>query len=114
MSERAALIWCPFGDADSAQKVAAILIEEGLVACANITPTITSVFRYEGTVQCESEAGALFTTTEALLESAIDRLAVLHPYDTPAIVGWCADHAAPATLDWLTQEVGPDAERQEE
>ena len=107
MTVKAALIWCPFGDAESAQEIAAILVDERLVACANILPTITSVFHWQGSVQDAHEAGALFKTTDTLLESAIDRLTMLHPYDTPAIVGWHADHAAPVTLEWLTQQAGP-------
>lgn len=102
----AALIWCPFGDAQSAQDVAAILVEEGLVACANIVPAITSVFRWQGKVTQESEAGVLFKTTDKLLQAAVERLAELHPYETPAVSGWHVDHAPPAVLDWLAQQTG--------
>ena len=37
----------------------------------------------------------------ALLDTAVARLAQIHPYDTPAITGWRCDAAAPATLAWL-------------
>ncbi|WP_241462075.1 divalent-cation tolerance protein CutA [Aurantiacibacter marinus] len=101
------MIWCPFGDTATAEAIAAVLVEEGLVACANIIPAITSVFRWQGEVQRASEAGALFKTTQKLLGPAVERLVSLHPYDTPAIIGWHADHAAPATLDWLSAQTAP-------
>ena len=97
----AALIWCPFEDAESAHAVAAQLVEEEWVACANILPQMTSVFRWQGNVSSAQEAGALFKTRSGLLSGAIERLAELHPYDTPAIAGWQADAAPPATLVWL-------------
>ncbi|WP_340588251.1 divalent-cation tolerance protein CutA [Erythrobacter alti] len=100
----AALIWCPFGDLESARQCARKLVEERLVACANIVPAVTSVFRWQGDVLQESEVGVLFKTTSKLLDAAVERLVALHPYDTPAIAGWHADKAPPETLAWLKQQ----------
>ena len=99
---RAALIWCPFPDRVSAKKVARQLLAQKLIACANIVPAIESVFEYEGRCESETECGVLFKTVEDSLGDAIARLGELHPYDTPAIVGWHCDAAHDATLDWLT------------
>lgn len=97
----AALIWSPFGDAESAGQVAAILVEEEWAACANIIPAITSVFRWQGEVMQETEVGVLFKTRTDLLEGAVARLEQLHPYEAPAILAWRADAAPAATLEWL-------------
>lgn len=96
-----ALIWCPFGSVEDARAAAATLVTERLVACANILPQIVSVFAWQGAVQEEQEVGMLCKTQLRLLAPAIARLAQLHPYDTPAILGWKADEAPPATLAWL-------------
>lgn len=97
----AALIWSPFGSAEEARSVAETLLQENLIACANILPQVVSVFHYEGRVQSGSEVGVLFKTHPALLDSATSRLAELHPYDTPAVCGWLAESAPPQTRDWL-------------
>lgn len=97
----AALIWCPFGSRAEAEKIARALIDEKLVACANILPEITSLFRWEGLTQTTQEVGVLFKTDARLLAKATERLALLHPYDTPAIIGWKADAAPGVTCDWL-------------
>lgn len=97
----AALIWCPFGDEASARAVAETLVSEGLVACANILPGAISIYRWQGKVTHGNETVVLFKTTALLLRDASERLARLHPYDVPAIVGWKADEAPGATLDWL-------------
>ena len=97
----AALIWCPFADAASAAEVAGKLLDERLIVCANIMPPMHSLFRWQGERGEAEECGALLKTDAALLERAARRLEQLHPYDTPAVVGWRADIASAATVSWL-------------
>ncbi|MEL7199354.1 MAG: divalent-cation tolerance protein CutA [Pseudomonadota bacterium] len=97
----ACLIWCPFPDNETARKVAGQLLEDRLVACANILGAVESVFVWEGEVQSETECGVLFKTDEAHMDKAIAVIGSLHPYETPAILGWNCEKAFPATLHWL-------------
>ena len=111
---KAALVWCPFPDAESARSVAETLLEEKLIACANILPHVTSIFEWEGEISTGAEVAVLFKTTDACLEALVSRLAECHPYDTPAIIGWHCDAAHPQTLQWLTgqcQEGRPPEDR---
>ena len=101
----AALIWCPFDTREHAVGVVRRLVSEELVACGNIVGEMTSVFRYEGRIDEASECGVLLKTTGDLLEAACARLAELHPYETPAIAGWHADHAPSGTLGWLAESL---------
>ena len=48
ISEGPALIWCPFPDAPSAAATAKLLLDERLVACANILPAMLSLFEWNG------------------------------------------------------------------
>ena len=43
----------------------------------------------------------------AQLDAAVVHLGKLHPYDTPAIVGWVADAALPQTIAWLASVTQP-------
>lgn len=106
MASGAALIWCPFPDEASALDAIRRLLGENRIACANILPTMRSLYLWQGAVEESAETGVLFKTTAVLLDSAIARLSVLHPYDTPAIIGWQADAAAPQTLGWLDDMLG--------
>lgn len=96
-----ALIWCPFPDSDSAGSVTDRLLDEGLIACANLLPGMQSRFTWRGERGEAAEIGVLLKTNAALLEATIARLADLHPYDEPAILGWLCDDAAPTTAAWL-------------
>lgn len=97
----AALIYAPFPDRESARGAAGQLLDEKLIGCANILGDVESHFVWEGERDCSKEVGVLFKTDTALLEAATERLGELHPYDTPAIVGWHCDSAAAPTRDWL-------------
>ncbi|TAD80777.1 MAG: divalent-cation tolerance protein CutA, partial [Sphingomonadales bacterium] len=44
----AALVWCPFPDTDSARTAADALLDDALIACANILGEIESRFVWEG------------------------------------------------------------------
>jgi periplasmic divalent cation tolerance protein len=95
------LVWCPFPDEDEARRAAGALLDEGLIACANIVPGLISLYAWQGERGEAHEVGLLAKTHSALGEAAIARLEQLHSYQSPAIIGWEADRAAPATRDWL-------------
>ena len=96
-----ALIWCPFPDPGTAAATAKMLLDERLVACANILPAMLSLFEWNGERGEATEAGALFKTDAALLDRAMARLAEEHPYDEPAILAWRCDAASAGTAAWL-------------
>lgn len=96
-----ALIWCPFPDENAAAEAAYTLLSEKLIACANILAPVRSLYEWDGKRVDERETAALFKTDARLLDAAVARLAELHPYDTPAVLGWRCEGASPATAAWL-------------
>ena len=101
-----ALIWCPFASEADAAGVAGRLLDEQLVACANILPMMRSLFISDGQRGEASETGVLFKTNAALLARAVARIEALHPYDKPAIIGWHAREAPEAARSWLAALTG--------
>ena len=101
----AALIWSPFDGEEAAAKAASQLLDEGLIACANLIPGVRSLYVWKGERGEARECGALFKTDAGLLDKAIARLAAIHPYETPAIAGWHAGAVPPSTAAWLGELV---------
>jgi periplasmic divalent cation tolerance protein len=101
-----ALIWSTFTEEADAERAANALLDEGLIACANLLPGVRALYRWNDERGEGREVGALFKTDALVLDRAVARLAELHPYDTPAIVGWKIDAAAPATAEWLGAVAG--------
>lgn len=95
-----ALIYCPFPDRESAERVGAQLLDEKLIGCINLGGGIHSLFVWNGENGSGEEVPALLKTHASLLKLAIARLEDLHPYDAPAILGWPC-HAGEATEEWL-------------
>lgn len=98
-----ALIWCPFPDPHSARAAAETLLDERLIACANIFPQMRSLYQWQGERGEAEEVGVLLKTGAALLDRAVARLDALHPYDCPAILGWRCDAAGAASRAWLRE-----------
>ncbi len=96
-----ALIYCPFPDRDSARAVANTLLDERLIACANILSEVEALFEWEGQRDNARELAVLFKTDACLLDKAVERLAGIHPYDTPAVLGWQCEAAPVSTREWL-------------
>ena len=98
-----AIIWCPFPDRESARSVANELLDRKLIACANLFSGVESIFEWAGQRGESQEIGVLFKTNSTLLREAIECLDEIHPYDTPAILGWDCDVAGRATEKWLSE-----------
>lgn len=86
MSE-AALIYTTWPDGDSAARAAATLLDERLIACANILPAGRSIYAWKGEVKDEAETVMLLKTTAACALKVRERVLALHPYDTPCVLG---------------------------
>lgn len=96
-----ALIWCSFPDREAARAVAGRLLDDRLVACANIVGEIESLYEWNGERGEGREVGVLFKTDASLLDRAVAAIAAAHPYDCPAVLGWRCDAAGAATAAWL-------------
>jgi len=101
------LVYTTWPDAESARTAAGAVLEEGLCACVNILPGMTSLYRWEGRMESAGECVALFKTTSVRCAALSARLSALHPYEVPAILALPVDAAASHAgfLAWIGQQV---------
>ena len=93
-------------DAEVADRLAAALVERRIAACVNLVPGVTSVYRWEGAVQCDPEVLLLVKTTAARLRELEDLLQREHPYDTPECVAVEPTAVEARYLAWWFASVG--------
>ncbi len=96
-------------DPKTARQIARTLITEKLAACVNISEPMTSIYQWQGAIEETTETAMIVKTTAAAVEPARDRIAALHPYETPCIAALpiSAHGSAPAFLDWVAQATNP-------
>src|SRR5262245_8326177 len=82
----ALVVLSTFPDVDTAARVARTLVEERLAACANLVPTIRSIYRWQGAISDDAEALAIIKTTADRYAALAVRIAALHPYEVPEII----------------------------
>jgi len=103
-AERPLVVLSTAPDEAVAKRIALALLERRLVACVNILPGATSLYRWEGAVQETREVLLIAKTTRDRVEALEDALQELHPYDTPEFVVLEPEHVAPRYQAWLAGE----------
>ncbi len=103
------ILYTTWPDPEGPARAAAVLLEERLIACANVLSPMVSVFRWEGEVQTEDETPVLFKTSRARAEETSARLLALHPYDEPCVLAISTERAlsAPGFTGWVAEETRP-------
>ena len=79
------LVFISVGTRADADRLARVVVEQRLAACAHIE-AIDSVYRWNGAVQQEPEFRLLFKTTPERSAPLQAALREHHPYELPAIV----------------------------
>ena len=97
-------VYATFAGVEEAERIARLLVEERLAACANILGSCRSIYRWQGRLEEGDEIAALFKTRADLAERLMARLAELHSYDVPAAVVWPIADALPAYANWVGGE----------
>jgi periplasmic divalent cation tolerance protein len=94
------------GQLDDARRIARALVEQRLVACAQISE-IESCYRWQGQV-CEEREYRLQLKTLATHYAAVEAaILALHPFALPAIHAVPVAQASAAYADWVAEATRP-------
>ena len=102
---RTVLVTAP--DADVAKSIARAVVSERLVACVNIVAGVTSIYRWQGKLEEQSEVLLIMKTVHDRVSTLAARVKELHPYDVPEVLALPVDAALPAYADWIIEATGP-------
>jgi periplasmic divalent cation tolerance protein len=97
----AILVLCACPGEVVALDIARILVAEGLAACVNRMPALTSIYQWQGRLCEESEQLLMIKTTPARYEALEMRLKALHPYEIPEIIAIPIVAGSSQYLAWL-------------
>lgn len=101
----ALLAFTTFANEADAARVARVLLEERLVACANLLPGARSLYHWQGAIADEREVVVLLKTRKQDWAALLSRLHDLHPYETPELVAVRIAAGAPRYMEWLEAQL---------
>ena len=89
--------------AEKAAEIARTLVEEKLAACGNVIPSVRSIYRWEGKVHDDAEALLVLKAPRKRLQELADRVAQIHPYEVPEVIGLPIEGGSEKYIDWIIQ-----------
>jgi len=91
-------------DSNEAKKIATVLLEKKLIACANIVNGIESIYRWKGNIETTTEVLLILKTNSQKIAMIIPEIEKNQSHQAPAIEFVNMDHTAPKTQDWINTE----------
>jgi periplasmic divalent cation tolerance protein len=98
------LVLTTVSSADLGESIATALVNERLAACVSVSAPMTSVYRWKGAVEHETERQLVIKTTRDQLSTLQTRIAALHPYEVPELLVLDASGGSSRYLDWIRDE----------
>jgi periplasmic divalent cation tolerance protein len=106
MNDKILLALSTFPDAEIARRISNQLVSEHFAACANIFPSIESIYRWKSQIESANETLVLFKLSENRQSAFQDKLRSLHPYDVPEIIFVPVASGLPEYLRWVAENCG--------
>lgn len=106
---RTALMTVP--SAEVAEELVRTLVEERIVACGNIIPGLTSIYRWKGEVEEDEEVLVIFKTTTDAVPRLLERAPELHPYEVPEVLVLPLEAGYAPYLGWVGESVSSSSDR---
>ncbi len=91
-------------DEETGKSIAHELVKSRLAACVNIIPGITSIYRWEGSVEEDTEAMLVIKARSDNFQALSKKITTLHEYDTPEIVQLSPNQVSDKYLRWFLKE----------
>ncbi|AIL65004.1 Divalent-cation tolerance protein CutA [Rickettsiales bacterium Ac37b] len=99
------IIYTTFQNRDEAITIAKTLVEEKLVACANVIDKAISIYRWNDQVEESVETVLVSKTTKVKLEETISKIKQLHKYECPCIVTFDITGGDIDYINWIKNSV---------
>ena len=89
---------------EEGRRIVKELVDRRLIACGNVLPGATSIYRWKGAIEESAEALVLMKTTAGRWPELVRAFPALHPYDVPELIALPIIGGHAAYLEWLSAE----------
>lgn len=101
MSANLSAVFITTGSMESATSLATGLVENELAACVNIIPGVTSIYKWEGKLNTDSELILMVKTRSELIDQLTAWVRANHPYSCPEVISLPITSGNPAYFDFV-------------
>ena len=98
------VINCTTANIEDAKEIAKHLVENKLIACCNIIPSITSVYNWENELCCDEEYLMIMKTKTSLFKKVEKEIKKMHKYETPEIICLPITAGSKEYLSWVSEQ----------
>ena len=98
------LVMATVPSSDVGRELAKALLNERLCACANLIPSIHSVYWWKGSIEETPETMLFMKTTRDKSSELCRRIVELHPYEVPEALVVEVSSGHPDYLQWVVKE----------
>ena len=98
------VINCTTANIEDAKEIAKHLVENKLIACCNIIPSITSVYNWENELCCDEEYLMMMKTKTSLFKKVEKEIKKMHKYETPEIICLPITDGSKEYLSWVSEQ----------
>ena len=95
------IVFMTVPDEKEATKIVRSLLQERLIACANIVGPVSSLFWWEGKIDKASEFLVIMKSRKNLFKKLSERVKELHSYEVPEVIALPVIEGLPSYLNWL-------------
>lgn len=95
------LFYATFPDEKTALEISRSLLNERLIACANLLSPMRSLYWWKGQIEESGEIAVIFKATKIHAEALESRFLALHPYETPCLMEIPVDRVSTDYGEWL-------------
>lgn len=101
------VVFTTLGSIEAARTLVQKLVNDNLVACGTVVPSVSSIYRWEGDVTESSEVLVILKTQREKWSKLSTTVAEHHPYEVPELLALAVEAGLPAYLNWVTEETAP-------
>ena len=103
MDKKILIALSTFPNAEIARQISDQLVTERFAACANILPSVESIYRWKEEIESGNETLVFFKLSEDGQSAFQEKLRSLHPYDVPEIIFVRVASGLPEYLQWVSE-----------
>lgn len=105
MEKNTIIVFVTASNKEEAERIAKVLLENKLIACANIIGPVHSMFWWLGNIDTAQEYLIIMKTRRDLFERICEKVKALHSYQIPEVIATPIIDGLKQYMKWLDESL---------